>query len=106
MWGNRSKKHWLTSTCHRITTRVSLSLSRVNEDDALWTKEVFPRTQTEDEPVAPPLPREFFDFDNPTARDQQLSREQLKRASMLHSSPEYTYSYIRSTELIYDEIMS
>jgi hypothetical protein len=37
--------------------------------------------RVEDEPVAAPLPAEFFHFDNPTPRDQQLTREQLKRES-------------------------
>lgn len=67
---------------------------RITVEDALKHPYLEPYHDPEDEPTAPPIPDEFFDFDR---RKDELSKEQLK--SMLPSLrhlPPFTMANIRS----------
>lgn len=57
---------------------------RITVEDALKHPYLEPYHDPEDEPTAPPIPDEFFDFDR---RKDELSKEQLK--SMLSYPPPF-----------------
>lgn len=57
---------------------------RITVEDALRHPYLEPYHDPEDEPTAPPIPDEFFDFDR---RKDDLSKEQLK-SKFLHAGAE------------------
>lgn len=59
---------------------------RITVEDALKHPYLEPYHDPEDEPTAPPIPDEFFDFDR---RKDELSKEQLKSmlSCSIHTSP-------------------
>lgn len=58
---------------------------RITVEDALRHPYLEPYHDPEDEPTAPPIPDEFFDFDR---RKDDLSKEQLK--SKFFRAPDYS----------------
>jgi mitogen-activated protein kinase 1/3 len=68
---------------------------RITVEEALRHPYLEPYHDPEDEPTAPPIPDEFFDFDQ---RKEELSKEELKR--------KFLNKYVTNNiELIYNEIM-
>lgn len=77
---------------------------RITVEDALKHPYLEPYHDPEDEPTAPPIPDEFFDFDR---RKDELSKEQLKSmlSCPIHTHPLVQWLMFDRVALIFEEIM-